>query len=56
MKIFGEEKEKPRVEITIKNKEGKITKEGKKSISFTVEETTMEELEKVIKDAIRKSN
>ena len=54
MRIMGEEKEKSKVGISIWDKKGKLTKNGKKSITFTVEDTTMEETEKLIKEAIRK--
>ena len=56
MKLLGEGTKKSRVSISIWDREENTTKDGKKSITFTVEETTMEELEKVVKDAIRKAS
>ena len=54
MRLRGEGEEKSKVAISIWDRVGKKTKNGKASITFTVEDTTMEELEKFIKDAIRK--
>ena len=55
MRLMREGKEKSRVAITIWDRNGKTTKGNRKSITFTVEDTTMEEIEKFIKDAIRKA-
>ncbi|MFH1258099.1 MAG: hypothetical protein V1658_04120 [Candidatus Micrarchaeota archaeon] len=52
---MGEGKEKSRVAITIWDRKGNKTKSGKASITFTIEDTTMEELEKLIKDTVRKA-
>lgn len=55
MRLKGEGKQKSRVGITLWDKNELPTKAGKYSITFTVEDTTMEELEKLIKDAVRKA-
>jgi hypothetical protein len=44
---------KSRVGVSIWDREGNMTRDGKKSITFTVEETTMDELAKVFKDKVR---
>jgi|GEM_PF-4034543 len=54
MKLMGEGKNKSRVGISVWDREGNTTKDGRKSMTFTVEDTTMEEMEKFIKDAVRK--
>lgn len=56
MKLMGEGTKKSRVAISIWDREGNTTRDGKKSITFTIEDTTMEELEKFVKDAIRKAS
>ena len=56
MRLKGEKIEKSRVSVTLWDKHGKTTKDGKKSVTFTVEDTTMEELEKFLKEAIRKGS
>jgi hypothetical protein len=54
MRLMGEKNErKSRCGVTIWDREGKTTKDGKKSITFTVEETTMEELADYFKQCVR---
>jgi hypothetical protein len=55
MHLMGEGKSKSRVAITIWDRNGNPTSKGKYSKTFTVEDTTMEELEKFIKESIRKA-
>lgn len=55
MHIMNEGTNKSRVGVSIWDREGKKTSKGKGSITFTVEDTTMEELEKFIKEAVRKA-
>jgi hypothetical protein len=56
MKLMGEGIDKSRCGISIWDRNGKKTKEGKASITFTVEDTTMEELANFIKAKIRELN
>lgn len=56
MRLMGEKSKKSRVAISIWDRQGNKTSQGKQSITFTVEDTTMEELAKFIKDAIRKAS
>jgi len=53
MRVLGEGKEKSKVGVSLWDRKGNKTKKGHKSITFTIEDTTMDELEKFIKDAIR---
>lgn len=54
MRLMGDSKSrKSRVGVSIWDREGNATKDGKKSITFTVEETTMDELAKIFKDKVR---
>lgn len=53
---MGEKTKKSRVAVLIWDREGNETSKGKKSITFTVEDTTMEELDKFVRDAIRKAS
>jgi hypothetical protein len=53
MRVLGEGKEKSKVGISLWDRKGNKTKKGHKSITFTIEDTTMDELEKFIKDAVR---
>jgi hypothetical protein len=55
MRLMGEGQNKSRIGISLWDREHNKTKDGRKSITFTVEDTTMEEMEKFIKDAIRKA-
>jgi len=55
MRLMGEGKNKSRVGVSIWDRQHNKTKDGRKSITFTVEDTTMEEMENFIKDAIRKA-
>ncbi len=56
MKLMGEGTEKSRCGISIWDRNGKKTKAGKSSMTFTVEDTTMEELANFIKAKIRELN
>lgn len=54
MHLLGEEeRRKSRCGVTIWDREDKKTSSGKKSITFTVEDTTMEELEEFFKKCVR---
>ena len=55
MHVMGDKKEKSRVAVTLWDREGEKTSKNKASITFTVEDTTMEELEVFIKEAIKKA-
>jgi hypothetical protein len=56
MKLMGEGSKKSRVAVSLWDREGNRTKDNRKSITFTIEDTTMEELEKFVKDAVRKAS
>ncbi|MBI2547207.1 MAG: hypothetical protein HYW23_02040 [Candidatus Aenigmarchaeota archaeon] len=56
MRLMGEKNEKSRVAVTIWDRNKLKTKDGRGSITFTIEDTTMEEIEKFVKDAIRKAS
>ena len=53
MRLMGEKEGKSRCGVTIWDRTGKTTKDGRKSITFTVEETTMEELSEFFKQCVR---
>lgn len=54
MRLMGEkENKKSRCGVTIWDRAGKTTKNNKKSVTFTVEDTTIEELAEFIKACVR---
>ena len=48
-----EKEEKSRVKVSVWTRKGSRTKKGRKSMTFSVEDTTIEELAALIKETIR---
>ena len=56
MRLMGEGTEKSRCGVSVWDRNGKKTRDGRSSVTFTVEDTNMEELVTFIKTKVREAN
>jgi len=56
MHLTNDKRERGSVAVSLGDRSGRLTSKKKKSITFGVDDTTMEELEKFIKDAVEKAS